>query len=172
MKRDGKDKTIRDLEAAFAAHATYYLVDFKQMPVGQTVELRRLLRKNSYPYKVVKNRLALRALGERCPAVLKPHFRKPTGIAWADANPLGLAKLLREFSAGGKVLAIKAGVLEGQYLSAERFDEIVKLGSREALLGKFSYLLAYPLTQFLRTLQAPLGSLGRLMGQLKDTKKS
>ena len=172
MKRDEKDKTIRDLEAAFAANATFYLVDFKQMPVGQTSELRRLLRKNNFTYKVVKNRLALRALGERCPEVLKPYFRKPTGIAWADRNPLGLAKILREFSAGGKVLAVKAGILEGQVLSPERFDEIVKLGSRDALLGKFGYLLAYPLTQFLRSLQAPLGNMGRLLGQLKQTKQS
>ena len=172
MKRDEKEKTVRDLEGAFAANATYYLVDFKRMPVGQTIELRRLLRKNNYTYRVVKNRLALRALGERCPDALKPHFRQPTGIAWADRDPLGLAKILREFSAGGKVLAVKAGVLEGQTLTAERFDEIVKLGSREALLGKFGYLLASPLTQFLRTLQAPLGNLGRLMSQLKDKKQA
>jgi len=172
VKKDAKGQTVRELEAAFAANATFYLVDFKQMPVGQTIELRRLLRKNNFPYKVVKNRLALRALGERCPEVLKPHFRKPTAIAWASQNPLGLAKLLKDFSAGGKVLAVKAGVLEGQVLPPERFDEIVKLGSREAILGQFAYLLAYPLTQFLRTLQAPLGNMGRLLGQLKQTKQS
>lgn len=171
MKRDEKDKTIHDLEAAFAANATYYLVDFKKMPVAQTIELRRLLRKNNFTYRVVKNRLALRALGENCPDVLKAHFRQPTGIAWADRDPLGLAKILREFSAGGKVLAVKAGVLEGQYLTPERFDEVVRFGSRDALMGKFAYLLAYPLTQFLRTLQAPLGNLGRLMSQLKDKKQ-
>lgn len=171
MKRDEKDKTVHDLEAAFAANATYYLVDFKKMPVAQTIELRRLLRKNKFTYRVVKNRLALRALGEHCPDALKPHFRQPTAIAWADRDPLGLAKLLREFSAGGKVLAVKGGILEGQYLTPERFDEVVKLGSRDAILGKFGYLLAYPLTQFLRTLQAPLGDLGRLMSQLKDKKQ-
>jgi large subunit ribosomal protein L10 len=171
VKKDEKDKTVRDLEAAFAANATFYLVDFKQMPVGQTIELRRLLRKNNFTYQVVKNRLALRALGGRCPAVLKPYFRKPTGIAWADQNPLGLAKLLRDFSAGGKVLAVKAGILEGQVLPPGRFDEVVKFGSREALLGRFGYLMAYPLTQFLRSLQAPLGNMGRLLSQLKQTKQ-
>ncbi len=172
MKRDEKDKIIGDLKAAFVANPTYYLVDFKKMPVAQTIELRRLLRKSRFPYRIVKNRLALRALGERCPASLKPFFRHPTAIAWTDRDPLGLAKLLREFSAGGKVLAIKAGVLEGQFLSAERFDEIVRLGSRDDLLGKFGYLLAYPLTQFLRTLQAPVGNVGRLLSQLKDKKPS
>jgi large subunit ribosomal protein L10 len=172
VKKDAKDQTVRELEAAFAANATFYLVDFKQMPVGQTIELRRLLRKNNFGYKVVKNRLALRALGERCPEVLRPHFRKPTAIAWAGQNPLGLAKLLKDFSAGGKVLAVKAGILEGQVLLSERFDEVVKFGSRDALLGRFAALLAAPLTQFLRSLQAPLGNLGRLLGQLKPTKQS
>ena len=140
------------------------------MRVSQSVELRKILRKSDYSYQVVKNRLALRALQESAPGPLKPFFRKTTAIAFAEKDPIGLAKALRDYSAGGKVLAVKAGVVEGQYMAPERFDEIVRLTSRDELLGKVGYMMAYPMSQFLRTLQAPLVSMGRMWSLLKDKK--
>lgn len=170
MKRENKEEIVKDLEKAFSGNGTYYLVDYKQMRVAQSVELRKILRKSAFSYKVVKNRLALRALQERAPEPLKPFFRKTTAVAFAEKDAIGLAKALRDYSAGGKVLAVKAGVVEGQYMAPERFDEIVKLGSRDELLGKVGYMMAYPMSQFLRTLQAPLVSMGRMWSLLKDKK--
>ena len=140
------------------------------MRVEQSVELRKLLRKNACSFKVVKNRLALRALEQKAPEGLKPYFRKTTAIAFADKDPIGLAKILKDYSAGGKILSVKAGVVDGQYMAAERFEEIVKLGSHDELLGKVGYMMAYPMSQFLRTLQAPLVNMGRLMSLLKEKK--
>jgi large subunit ribosomal protein L10 len=170
VKRENKEEIVKGLGKAFVANGTYYLVDYKQMRVSQSVELRKILRKNSYSYKVVKNRLALRALQESAPEPLKPFFRKTTAIAFAEKDPIGLAKVLRDFSAGGKVLAVKAGVVEGHYMAPERFDEIVKLTSRDELLGKVAFMMAYPMSHFLRTLQAPLATMGRMWSLLKDKK--
>jgi len=170
VKRERKEKIIEDMEKVFDANGTYYLVDFKRMRVSQSVELRKVLRKSSYSYKVVKNRLALRALRNRAPEPLKPFFQKTTAIAFAGKDPIGLARMLRDFSGGGKVLAVKAGVVEGQYMAPERFDEIVRLGSRDELLGKVGTMMAHPLSQFLRTLQAPLVGMGRLWSLWKEKK--
>jgi large subunit ribosomal protein L10 len=170
VKKDAKGQIIKDLEGALDANDTFYLVDFKRMKVSQSVELRKLLRKNGYAYKVVKNRLALRAIRDRVPADLQPYFEKSTAIAFGAKDPIGLARILKETSAGGKVLAVKAGVVEGQYLAPERFDEITKLSSRKDLVAKIGFLMAYPLTRLMRTLQAPLGNVGNLLGQLKAKK--
>jgi large subunit ribosomal protein L10 len=170
VKRENKDEIVKSLEMAFAGNGTYYLVDYKRMRVSQSVELRKILRKNAYSYKVVKNRLALRALEKSAPEPLKPFFRKTTAIAFAAKDPIGLAKALRDYSAGGKVLAVKAGVVEGRYMAPERFDEIVKLVSRDELVGRIGYMMAYPMSRFLRTLQAPLVDMGRMWSLLKDKK--
>jgi large subunit ribosomal protein L10 len=146
-------------------------VDYKRMTVAQAVDLRKTLRKNGYAYKVIKNRLALRALGEKCPEALRPYFQKPTAIAFAAEDPIQLAKILRDFSNQGKILAVKGGVVEGHYLAAERFDEISKLSSRADLMARFARLMAAPLVEFLRTLQAPLSSFGNLLNQLKIKKQ-
>jgi large subunit ribosomal protein L10 len=170
VKKEAKQQVVMSLEGVLEANSTYYLVDFKRMKVSQTVELRKLLRKNSYAYKVVKNRLALRALRDRAPAELRPFFEKPTAIAFAAKDPIGLAKILKDYSAQGKVLAVKCGVVEGQYLAPERFDEITKLSSRDDLVAKIGFVMAQPLVRLMRTLQAPLGNLGNLLTQLKSKK--
>jgi large subunit ribosomal protein L10 len=171
VKRETKTRIVTELENDFAGHGTFYLVDFKRMNVAQSVELRKLIRKSAYRYRVIKNRLALRALQGRCPEELRPLFEKPTAIAFAAENPIGLAKILKDFSAQGKVLAVKAGVLEGQYLAPGRFDEIARLTSRQDLVAKIGFLMAAPLTRFLRSLQAPMSQMGRALGQMKNRKQ-
>jgi large subunit ribosomal protein L10 len=171
VKKEAKQPIIKTLERLFETNGTYYLVDFKKMKVSQSVELRKILRKNAFTYKVIKNRLALRALGDRCPEPLRPFFQKPTAIAFGAREPIQLARLLRDFSAQGKILAVKGGQVEGQYLAPGRFDELCRLSSREDLLGKIGYLMASPLHRLMRTLQAPLGNIGILLGELKKTKK-
>jgi large subunit ribosomal protein L10 len=171
VKKEDKQPIVQSLERLFETNGTYYLVDFKRMKVAQSVELRKILRKNAFTYKVIKNRLALRALGEKCPEALRPFFEKPTAIAFADKDPIQLAKILKDFSNQGKILAVKGGVVEGQYLAAERFDEVSKLSSRADLMARFARLMAAPLVEFLRTLQAPLSNFGNLLHQLKTKKQ-
>ncbi len=172
MKKEDKQPIVQTLERLFETNDTYYLVDFKRMKVAQAVELRKTLRKNAFAYKVIKNRLALRALGEKCPEALRPYFQKPTAIAFADKDPVRLAKILKDFSNQGKILAVKGGQVEGRLMPAERFDEVTKLGSRKEQLGKIGYLMASPLHRLMRTLQAPLGNLGILLGELNKTKNT
>lgn len=170
MNKDAKIPIVQSLERLFEANDTYYLIDFKRMKVGQAVELRKTLRKSGYAYKVIKNRLALRALGAKCPEALRPFFQKPTAVAFADKEPVQLAKILKDFSNQGKVLAVKGGQVEGRLMAAERFDEVVKLGSRKDQIGKIAFLMASPLHRLMRTLQAPLGNLGLLFGELNKKK--
>jgi large subunit ribosomal protein L10 len=170
VNKDAKIPIVQSLERLFEANDTYYLIDFKRMKVGQAVELRKTLRKSGFAYKVIKNRLALRALGAKCPETLRPYFQKPTAVAFADKDPVQLAKILKDFSNQGKILAVKGGQVEGQLMPAARFDEICKLTSRAELVGRLAFMMANPLHRLMRTLQAPLSHVGICLGELKRTK--
>jgi len=170
VNREDKEKQVKELSDSFEKHDSFYLVDFIKMSVVQAVELRRIFRDNSYSFRVVKNRLALRALKEDFPEDLKTFFQGSTAIAFASQNPVGLARLIKDFSDRNKVLSVKAGMLEGQFLSSERFTEVAALSSREDLIAKVGNLMALPLIKLLWTWQAPLNSLGRLLSQLKTKK--
>ena len=167
VNRAKKEQQINEIHESFAKHDSFYLLDFLKMPVSLAVEFRKQMRENSYSFLVIKNRLALRALKEDFSDDLKSQFRGPTAIAFAQENPIGLARLIKGFSVQHKVLSVKCGIIEGQFLEEKRFAEIAKLTSKDDLLAKLGYLLAYPLTTFLRTWQAPLNSMGSMLDQLK-----
>jgi len=170
INRGKKEELVKKLRADFNSYESFYLIDFMNMPVSRAIELRRELRKNSYVFRVVKNRLALRALMEDFPEDLKTQFTGPTALAFAQENPVGLARLIRDFSLKHKLLKVKAGIVEGRYLPEEDFHTVANLSSREDLLAKLGFLMAYPLTQLLKTWQAPFGSLGSMLSQLKSKK--
>lgn len=167
MKREQKEKVIKDLEDSFEKMNTFYLVDFKGITVSQSIKLRRLMRENSFSFRVIKNRLALRALREEFPEDLREGFQGPTAIAFSSQESLSLARLLKNFSEENNVLKVKGGIVEGQFLSPEKFVEIASLTSRDDLLSKIAYLMAFPLIKLSRTWQSSLLSLGRMLSQLK-----
>ncbi|HOE14993.1 MAG TPA: 50S ribosomal protein L10 [Candidatus Saccharicenans sp.] len=171
MKKETKYKIVTELEQALSQNNSFYLIDYKQMTAWEMVELRKTLKRHGFQLKVVKNRLALRALGDRFPE-LKPYFRQKTAIAMTADDPIALARLLKDFSQQGKVLEVKAGLVEAHYLSPEMFGEIVKLNSKMDLIARIGYMMSYPLLQFLRTLQAPLTNMGALLSVLKQKKES
>lgn len=170
VNQQKKASQINEIQKDFEQNSSFYLIDFTNMTVSQSVLLRKKLRENSYKLKIVKNRLALRALKEDYPEVLKESFRGPTGIVFTEDNPIALAKLIKEFSIQNKVLSVKAGYLEGQYLEKDRFSDIAALSSKQDLIAKLAYLMASPLTKLIRTWQAPFISLGSMLSQLKSKK--
>lgn len=170
MKREEKENRVKELKEDFDRCDSFYLVDFIKMPVSQSVELRKQFREQDYSFRIVKNRLAIRALKKDMPEDLKSCFQGPTAIAFASQDPIKLAQIIKDFSTQHKVLTVKGGMLEGQFFPGEKFGEIASLKSRADLVAKFAYIMAYPLIKLSRTWQAPLNSLGRLLGQLKNKK--
>lgn len=71
------------------------------MTAWQMVGLRKALKRHGFKLRVVKNRLALRSLGDRFPET-RPYFRQKTAIALAGEDPIALAKLLRDFFSTGQ----------------------------------------------------------------------
>lgn len=170
VNREKKAQVVNELSESFGAGDSYYLIDFINMPVSLATQFRRQLRANAYSFRVVKNRLALKALKDDVPQDLMASFQGPTGVAFAKKDPVGLARLIREFSIQNKVLTVKGGMIEGHFMGKEMFEDIAKLSSKEDLIAKLGYLLAYPLMKLLRTWQAPFQSLGSVLSQLKSIK--
>lgn len=169
VNRQKKHQQVKKIQEDFDRFESFYLLNFVNMPVSKAVTLRKQMRDHSHNLRVIKNRLALRALKDNFPEEVKDYFRGPTAIA-STADPIGLARLIREFTAQHKVLEVKAGYIEGQFIPRERFEEIATLSSKTDLIARLGFLMSYPLTQLLRTWQAPLRSLGNMLSQLKSKK--
>ncbi len=170
MNRTEKQQTIEDLNKIFSDHPGVFLFGFSGINVPDMTELRRRITRCGSTYRVVKNRLAVRAAQETDLEALTEHFRGPTAVAYTEADPVGLAKVVRDFAKNHPGLKFKAGVLESEVLSAKQVEQLAEMPSHEELIAKLLYLLQAPLTQLAGALQSPLRNLGSVLSQWAEAK--
>src|SRR5438034_10174042 len=95
-----KQQLVTTLAAKLKRARTLYVTDFTGLNVARITDLRRRLRAAGVEYVVVKNTLALRALGEAQLAGLEPHLDGPTALVLAGADAIAPARLLTGFGRG------------------------------------------------------------------------
>ncbi len=156
MNRTEKQEQVDAMRERFAAAGTAFLVDFQGLTVEHDTDLRNQLRQAEVDYRVVKNRLALLALGDTPLAGLGDHFQGPTAVALSQGDPAAMAKVLVDFAKDHPALEIKGGVLEGgQEMDAAAIEALSKLPSLPALramllsaingpAGKLVFILSEP----------------------------
>ena len=131
-----KQAELQVLETSLKGVATAIVLDYKGINVPQVTELRRQLRATKATYKVVKNTLAKRAIKGTSFEALTAHFEGTTAIAYTEADPVGLAKILTAFIKTTPVVTIKAAVVGGRAIKAAEVTELANLPGRPELLAK------------------------------------
>ena len=79
ITRSRKAEQVASLAERLGAVESVVLLDFKGLDVPQATELRRQVRAAAAEYRVVKNRLARRAVDGTPYAVLDRHFPRDDG---------------------------------------------------------------------------------------------
>lgn len=148
-----KQDVVERYRQGVAASSNVYLIDYKGISVPAVTELRAQVRQAGGEYRVIKNRLMLRAIGGSALEGLGEQFSGPTAVVYGD-DAVGLAKVLSDFVGEAKVLEFKAGLVDGQPVPAESIKEIATLPSREELIAKLLYLLQSPISRFATVLAA------------------
>jgi large subunit ribosomal protein L10 len=146
-------------------------VEFSGLKVEQVNELRRKVRQASGRYRVVKNRLAIRASDGTPLAGQAPMFDGPTAVAYSDADPVALAKVLSEFQKSAPI-KVKGVVLEGKPMPATALEGIVNLPSRPELISRFAGMLRSPLVKFVLLLKAPVRDFASVLKQVAEKRSS
>ena len=148
-----KKDLVESYREGVGASPHVYLVDYKGISVPMVTELRQQVRELGGEYRVVKNRLMLRAIGGSALEGLGEQFSGPTAVVYGD-DPVALAKVLTDFAGQAKVLEFKAGLVDGHPVAGGEIQEIATLPSREALIAKLLYLLQSPVSRFASVLAA------------------
>lgn len=139
-----KIDTVTSLSDKLSRAKVMVLADYRGLKHKQLEELRRNLKKNEGELVVAKNRLILRALGEKAESI-KNSLKESTAVLFAFADEVApLRELLKFFKAAGAGSA-KAGLLGTQVLSDEALSRLASLPSREILLGQLVGQLNAPI---------------------------
>ena len=169
MNRMERQQEVDALRQELTAARNAYLVEFSGLKVEQVNDLRRKVRGASGRYRVVKNRLAIRAVDGTPLAEQSKLFDGPTAVAYTAGDPVALAKVLAEFQKNAPI-KVKGLVLEGKALPAASLDSIVSLPTRPELVARFAGMLRSPLVKFVVLLKAPVRDFASVLRQVADKK--
>jgi large subunit ribosomal protein L10 len=166
VKRSDKTAEIDYLQGQFQAARHAFLVGFSGLSVGQVSDLRRKVRETGSSYRVVKNRLALRAAKDTPLDLLSGEFRTSTAVAYNDNDPVALAKVLSDFAKDHPALVVRAGVIEGkEVLDGAAVESLAKLPGLPELRAQLLALVQTPATQLVRLLGTPATQVARALDE-------
>ena len=148
MNRTEKTDVVERLSEQLSKWPTIYLTDFTGIAVKPMTELRRKMRMAGVQCTVVKNTLALRAMEAASVKGIEGAMSGPTAFVFAGEDPVTAAKLLADFQKEHEQLQIKAGLFEGQPVTADVVKRLASLPSREQLLSQALGLMQAPLQGF------------------------
>jgi large subunit ribosomal protein L10 len=156
-----KQNLVNEIKSDFAGANAAVLSHYSGVTVEKITQLRASLRQQGVKFKVIKNKLSVRAVEGTALELLKGSFKGPTAIAYTSTDPIAMAKALKTFADTESKFLIQAGVLEGALLDKSQVIELAKIPSREVLLSRLvgsmqnSYAsLVYVLGAIMRKVEA------------------
>lgn len=144
MATPKKIATVEKLAEKIARAKTLVLADYRGLKHKQLEQLRKLLKKVNGELVVAKNRLLLRALGEKGQE-LQETLKQTTAALFAYEDEVApLKEMLKFFKAAG-VGKTKAGLLGTQLISDTEVTRLAQLPTHAVLLGGLARGLNAPL---------------------------
>jgi large subunit ribosomal protein L10 len=170
MERAQKAAVIKTVKDKFDRMTSAVFLDFKGMNVEAVTKLRDQFRKSGVEYRVVKNTLIHHAIKEHAWAKgLDKSLAGMTGVAWSYEDPSAAAKVVKAFRKENAKLLVKAGLIEGQVLSADAVEsQLATMPGKNELRASLLATLQAPAQQLLQQLQAPSQNLVYVLKAKED----
>jgi len=162
MDRAQKAESIETIRGVFAGAGAVVVTHNLGLTVAELSDLRGRLRKEGAGYKVVKNRLAQKALNGQGEAGAGALFKGPVGIAYA-ADPVSAAKVATQYAKDNDKFVVVGGFMGEVVLDAAGVDALAKLPSLDQLRAKLVGLIQAPATRIAGVIQAPAAQLARVL---------
>ena len=144
MATQRKIDTVAKLTDKLGKAKVVVLAEYRGLKHKQLEELRRSLKKTDGEFMVAKNRLILRALGDRGEG-LKDKLTEQTAVLFSYKDEVApLKDMLKYFKAAG-IGKPKAGLLGTNVMSDSEVARLATLPSKEVLLGKLVGQLNAPI---------------------------
>ncbi len=172
MPRPEKVQAVADIKERMEGAQAVFLAEYAGLSVQEQQTLRRELRANGAEFKVVKMTLARLAAAGLDVEDLDALLLGPTGLAFADGDPVSAAKTLRDFAKAHEVFVIKGGLLGREFLTPERIAQLADIEPREVLLAKIAGAFEAPMAMMAGLLAALPRNAATAMQQLLEKKQA
>ena len=167
MNRAQKEQAVEALQKTFEESETIVLAQNEGLTVAQMTELRAQMREAGGQIKVVKNRLAQRALEGGKFKELSDLFKGPVIMASSEM-PVAAAKVTYEFAKNNKKFVIVGGGMGETKLDISGVEALAKLPTLDELRGKLVGVISAPAQRIATIAQAPAAQLARVLQAYAD----
>ncbi len=168
MPTKAKAHTIDDLSEQIANAKLIVLTDYRGLRVSDLQELRTNLRKSGGEIRVAKNTLTRIAAENAGITGLESYLEGPLALGLASDDIVGFSKTLSDFARTSRILTIRGGVLDKNFITAEQVEAISTLPSKEVLQAKLLGLLQSPMSRTVGVLSGPSRSVAYLLQARAD----
>jgi large subunit ribosomal protein L10 len=168
MDKDQKTALVKELAEQLKGAQAIFAVDYRGISVPQAAELRSGLLDADARFRIVKNRLTLRAADEAGTESLKEYLEGPTALTFVKGDAALAAKTIFRLGSEWELLTYKGGLMDGETLDQDSFVAIARLPGRDQLNAQFAGVVASPLTGLVRGLGSMIQGLALQLGQIAE----
>jgi large subunit ribosomal protein L10 len=161
MDRAQKAESIEALKGVFASSGAVVVTHYLGLTVAEMTDLRGRLRKEGAQIKVVKNRLAQKALNGSVGDAGAALFKGPVAIAFGP-DPVSAAKVVTQYAKDNDKFSVVGGLMGELVLDQSAIKSLATLPSLDQIRATLIGLLQAPATKVAGVLQAPAGQLARV----------
>jgi large subunit ribosomal protein L10 len=172
MPRPEKVQAVADIKERIEGAQAVFLAEYAGLSVKDQQELRRSLRENGAEFKVVKMTMARLAAAELDIDTLDELLLGQTGLAFADGDPAGTAKILKDFAKTHETFVVKGGLLDLEFLPPETIAQLAELEPRDVLLAKIAGVMQAPMANLAGLLAALPRNTANVLSQLLEQKEA
>ena len=169
--RAEKTEELALLKETFAENPVLVLCSFQGLNVDADAELRGEIRKSGGGYRVINNRLARVAAEGESYASAFTGLKGMTSLVYAKDDPVGLVKVLVDYSKKNPQFFCKAGLVEGQQYGTDDLVKMSKMPTKIELQAKLLYLLNAPAQQLMGVLKASARDVASVVQQGVEKEK-
>ncbi len=168
MDRAQKAESIETLKGVFADSGAVVVTHYLGLTVAEMTDLRGRLRKEGAFLKVVKNRLAQKALDGAGGEGGYDLFKGPVAIAYGS-DPVSAAKVVVQYAKDNEKFSVIGGLLDQTtVLDETAVRALATLPSLDQIRAKIVGLVQAPATKVAGVLAAPAAQLARVLAAYAD----
>ena len=148
-----KEQHVEEIKSYIKDCKGMVVVEYQGISVADDTALRAKFRAENVQYKVLKNRLVLRAMQELGIEGFDHHLNGASAFAFANGDALAAAKIVVEQGKTIKALKAKCGLMDGAYIDETVVTKLASIPSKEVLLAQLLGMLQSPISGFARAIQ-------------------
>ena len=163
LSKERKQELVEQYEVWLKDAKALIMAEYTGMTMPQMDNLRAQAREKGAEFHVIKNRLGKLVFESAGIEVPEELFTGSTafGVAFEDAP--GIAKVIKDFGKDQPALKIKAGIMDGNLLTADQVIALAELPPLPVVRGQLLGVIQAPASKLVRTIAEPGRSLAQVI---------